>query len=404
MRPATPPARRPRRESRAAPRRRRCTPCSRVGQQSSAHRVARAARRRPPRSRPCTSSATIAISRARSTERASIRTRPPAAGSSAAAGGSAARASASTARCRRSRVASAGCSERRAERQHVGAVVLARVARERRRRAHRGADAAHLVGGDRRAQAGAVDDDAGVGLAARHGARHRRRRCPDSPPGPAVSVPQVGHRLALLAQVVDRAPPSARRRCGRDPIATRVHGGDRRQVRRQRRHRPCPAGTTVTRRARSVSHASGVTWPPFSSSTVEPGSICRASASLMKREPADRHSRRSLDARRCTADCGTARRSRARSPTTNRSSIVKPMYSTGTSTFRRDGLLSRHAVRSDARLARAQNLLQVRQRQPGVDDVLDDDDVAAFEAAIEILESAGLRRTTACRRRSSTRR
>src|SRR5689334_20652436 len=42
-----------------------------------------------------------------------------------------------------------------------------------------------------------------------------------------------------------------------------------------------PAGTTVTRRSRSVSAASGVTCPPFASSTVAPRSICRASASVM---------------------------------------------------------------------------------------------------------------------------
>src|SRR5262245_49837682 len=42
-----------------------------------------------------------------------------------------------------------------------------------------------------------------------------------------------------------------------------------------------PAGTTVTRRSRSVSAASGVTCPPFASSTVAPRSIVRASASVM---------------------------------------------------------------------------------------------------------------------------
>src|SRR4051812_24838825 len=42
-----------------------------------------------------------------------------------------------------------------------------------------------------------------------------------------------------------------------------------------------PAGTTVIRRAVSVSRASGVTWPPAESSTVVPDSIRRASASVM---------------------------------------------------------------------------------------------------------------------------
>ncbi len=37
-------------------------------------------------------------------------------------------------------------------------------------------------------------------------------------------------------------------------------------------------------------------------------------------------------------------------------------------------------------IARAQNVLQVRERQPGVDDVLDDDDVAAVERGVEVLQ------------------
>jgi len=44
---------------------------------------------------------------------------------------------------------------------------------------------------------------------------------------------------------------------------------------------PVPAGTTVTRRAASVSRASGVTWPPAASSTTDPMSSTRASASVM---------------------------------------------------------------------------------------------------------------------------
>ncbi len=42
------------------------------------------------------------------------------------------------------------------------------------------------------------------------------------------------------------------------------------------------------------------------------------------------------------------------------------------------------------RAARLQNLLQVVQGQPGVDDVFDDDDVAAFEAGVEILDQLDL--------------
>src|SRR5262245_13752673 len=42
-----------------------------------------------------------------------------------------------------------------------------------------------------------------------------------------------------------------------------------------------PVRTTVTRRSVSVSCASGVTWPPDASSTLLPGSIVRASASVV---------------------------------------------------------------------------------------------------------------------------
>ena len=62
------------------------------------------------------------------------------------------------------------------------------------------------------------------------------------------------------------------------------------------------------------------------------------------------------------------------------------MYSTATSTLRRDGLLSRQAVRSDFGLRLREDLLQVGERQAGVDDVLDDDDVAAVEGEVEVLD------------------
>ena len=66
--------------------------------------------------------------------------------------------------------------------------------------------------------------------------------------------------------------------------------------------------------------------------------------------------------------------------------MVKPTYSTATSTLRRDGLLSRQAVRSDLGCRAPQDLLQVAERQAGVDDVLDDDDVAAVERGVEVLD------------------
>ena len=45
-------------------------------------------------------------------------------------------------------------------------------------------------------------------------------------------------------------------------------------------------------------------------------------------------------------------------------------------------------MRSDSRTARLEDLLQVVQRQAGIDDVLDDDHVAAFDAGIEVLREA----------------
>ena len=110
--------------------------------------------------------------------------------------------------------------------------------------------------------------------------RHTGRRCRDSPPAPCHRSP-------------DRRPPArAPRRC----CTMRLLESDARVIgRRWRRggYRPPapdppgatdptdPAGTTETRRAVSVSRASGVTCPPAASSTVAPYSIARASASVM---------------------------------------------------------------------------------------------------------------------------
>ena len=61
----------------------------------------------------------------------------------------------------------------RAERQHVGVVVLAAVPGQRDVVTGRRAHAVHLVGGHGRADAGAVDHDAAVALPAGHQPRHR---------------------------------------------------------------------------------------------------------------------------------------------------------------------------------------------------------------------------------------
>src|SRR5438093_12574420 len=44
------------------------------------------------------------------------------------------------------------------------------------------------------------------------------------------------------------------------------------------------------------------------------------------------------------------------------------------------------------RVAAAQNVLEIMQRQAGVDDVFDDDDVAPFERVVEVLEQPHLAR------------
>ena len=70
----------------------------------------------------------------------------------------------------------------RSEREDVGTVVLSRVSRGRLIEAHRGANAADLVGGDGGADASAVNHDSGVSLLPRDRQRRRLRRYRDSRP------------------------------------------------------------------------------------------------------------------------------------------------------------------------------------------------------------------------------
>src|SRR5215510_3668098 len=83
----------------------------------------------------------------------------------------------------------------RAEGQDVGAIVLPRVARERRVEAHRGADTADLVRRNARTQTRAVDDDADVGLAAR------------DLPGNAGRDVRIIHRIAPVGAEVVHCEP-----------------------------------------------------------------------------------------------------------------------------------------------------------------------------------------------------
>ena len=111
----------------------------------------------------------------------------------------------------------------------VGAVVLAGVARQRAIGAHRRPHAVDLVGRDRRAEAGAVDDDAGIDFAARHQPGHGA--------GGIGIVSRIGplrpdllHRQALAAQVIANRPTQG------DPAVIAADGQARnRHARGQRR-------------------------------------------------------------------------------------------------------------------------------------------------------------------------
>ncbi len=84
---------------------------------------------------------------------------------------------------------------------------------------------------------------------------------------------------------------------------------------------------------------------------------------------------------------GSARRSPARSPPRTGPRSRTRRSPPSRRSCRRDGLLSRHAVRRLRGRPRPQDFLQVGERQAGVDDVLDDDDVAPFEAESRSLSS-----------------
>ena len=164
--------------------------------------------------------------------------------------------------------ASSGADERRAERQHVRAVVLARVPRDRLGRRHHRADPRDLVRRNRRPDARAVDDDAGVGLAAGDRRRRPTRPRPDSRPASVVSVPRSLTARPRPRRNVDQRRAAARRRCGRCAIATvRMSAGGASDASSADAR---PSRTTVTRRSLSVSCASGVMWPPRASITVSP--------------------------------------------------------------------------------------------------------------------------------------
>ncbi len=93
-------------------------------------------------------------------------------------------------------LASSTRNQRGAERQHVGAVVLARIARQRLVGAHGGSRAGDLVRGDRRAEAGAVDHDRRIHLFARHQPRNLGGNV------------RIVHRIGALGADIEHAQPS----------------------------------------------------------------------------------------------------------------------------------------------------------------------------------------------------
>ena len=164
-----------------------------------------------------------------------------------------------------------------AEGKHVGAVVFAGVAGERAVGAHGRPHAVNLVGGHGRAQAGAVDRDAGIGFAAGHEARHGA--------GDVGVIHRVGRVEAHLLhrQTAARAGDRAARGAGPSPygrcrVPPGAPGSPAPGCRRRRARRRAPA---MMRRSRRVSSANGVTWPPLASVMVEPRSRVRAMVSVI---------------------------------------------------------------------------------------------------------------------------
>ncbi len=173
--------------------------------------------------------------------------------------------------------ASSGETQRRPEREHVGAVVLAGIAGQRLVHAHRGAHSRHLVGGNRGAQPGAVDDDARVGFTCGDAHARRERPCPDNPPA---SRPR---RRGRPRPGPGHAPTATSVRFNATPLWSLAIASRRTSATGTRSMAAAPGSSeiTVTRRSRSVSAASGVTCPRGARTTVLPGSSTRASASVM---------------------------------------------------------------------------------------------------------------------------
>src|SRR5262245_25042699 len=148
-----------------------------------------------------------------------------------------------------------------------------------------------------------------------------------------------------------------------------------------------PERTTVTRRAANVSRASGVTWPLAESSTVAPISSVRASASVMMSNLFMVHC---LPPEGGSDNLTFIIQHRDIRHIAKLLGKVEAVADNEMIFDRESNVFNRHVDLSPRRLAQQtggakrlrrpcpQNLLQIRQRQAGIDDVLDDDDVTAL--------------------------
>ena len=113
---------------------------------------------------------------------------------------------------------------------------------------------------------------------------------------------------------------------------------------------------------------------------------CPSSPTIDPLEAAMPHAR---PARRRREGCGSARRGRGRSRSRSGwGSRSRRSASAGRPCAARSGFVSSAQTSSVAGFARAEAAQQVLERQPGVDDVLDDQHVAVLDRGVEILEDA----------------
>ena len=101
--------------------------------------------------------------------------------------------------------------------------------------------------------------------------------------------------------------------------------------------------------------------------------------------------------------CGTGRRSRGRSRARTRPAPRSRRSATGVGTIRRAALVEQGARRERRGLPPLELAEQVGEREPGVDDVLDEHDVAAGDVDVEVLDEphpAAVRARTRRRRGS----